>query len=121
VHRFLSQHIQQALDSHAALPDYMGVNHGGLNVTMAEQFLYGPDVVTCFEKMGGEPVAEGVRADGLGQPGLAGGGPYGFLQGGFVDSHDDLVLLEIDILIWDKLGNLLFSNVLGVFFYRGTG
>ena len=41
----------------------MGVDHGGLDILVPEQFLDGADVVAILEKMGGEGMAEGVRGD----------------------------------------------------------
>ena len=62
----------------------MGVDHSGLHVLVAEQLLYGADVVAGLEQVRGEAMAEGVGADGLGETGFAAGGPHGFLQRGFM-------------------------------------
>ena len=43
----------------------MGVDHGGFDVLVPEEFLDGADVVAVLEKLGGEGVAEGVRGDGF--------------------------------------------------------
>ncbi len=53
----------------------MGVNHGGGDVTMAEQFLNGANIVAAFEKMGGEAMAKGMATGGLSE---AGGGDRAF-------------------------------------------
>jgi hypothetical protein len=45
----------------------MGIDLGGLEVTMAEEFLDSADVVAGFEEMGGEAVAKGVARSGLGE------------------------------------------------------
>ena len=47
---------------------------------MAEQLLDRADVVTGFEQVGGETVAEGVAARRLGDPGLADRAADGLLQ-----------------------------------------
>ena len=41
----------------------MGVDHGGFDVFVAEEFLDGSDVVAVLEEVGGEGVAEGVGGD----------------------------------------------------------
>ena len=38
----------------------VGVDHGGLHVRVAEEFLHSPDVVTVLQQVSGEGVAEGV-------------------------------------------------------------
>ena len=42
---------------------YVGVDHGGLEIHVPQEFLYGPDVVTVFKQMRGKAVHECV--DGL--------------------------------------------------------
>lgn len=44
----------------------MRVDFGSAHAGMAEHLLYGKQVGTAFQKMGGEAVPEGVRADDLG-------------------------------------------------------
>ena len=51
----------------------MGVDHGGADVFVPQQFLDGADVVAIFEQMGGEAVAEGMAGDALVEPGQASG------------------------------------------------
>jgi len=46
----------------AALED-VGVGHGGFDIFVPEQFLYGADVVSILEEMCGEGVSEGVGCD----------------------------------------------------------
>ena len=41
----------------------VGVDHGGFDVFVPEEFLYGSYVITGFEKVGGEAMAEGMWAD----------------------------------------------------------
>jgi hypothetical protein len=38
----------------------VAVDHGRRHLTVAEEFVDGPDVVTAFQAMGGEGMAEGV-------------------------------------------------------------
>lgn len=38
----------------------MGVDHGGFDIFVAEEFLDGANVVARFKEVGGETVAEGV-------------------------------------------------------------
>lgn len=45
------QGIDGAPDAPPAPVQNMGVDHGGLDVFMTEQLLYGPDIVTCFEQV----------------------------------------------------------------------
>ncbi len=40
----------------------MGVNHGGFEVFVAEEFLDGADVVAVLEEVGGEGMAEYVAS-----------------------------------------------------------
>jgi hypothetical protein len=35
----------------------MGIDHGGLHVSMPEQFLHGPNIVAGFQQLRGERVA----------------------------------------------------------------
>lgn len=51
----------------AALED-MGVEHRGVHVLVAEEFLDGADVVASRQEVGGEGVAEGVGVTRLGMP-----------------------------------------------------
>jgi hypothetical protein len=47
------QGIDGAPDAPSAPVQNMGVDHGGLDVFMTEQLLYGPDIVTCIEQVRG--------------------------------------------------------------------
>jgi hypothetical protein len=40
----------------------MGVDRGGLHVAVTQQFLHRPNVRAAFQQMGGERVAQGMRA-----------------------------------------------------------
>jgi hypothetical protein len=37
------------------------VDHGRSDVTMAQQFLHRPNIVSCFEQMGGKTMSESMR------------------------------------------------------------
>ena len=39
----------------------MGVDHGGGDIGVTEQFLYGPDIIAVFQQMGGKTMAEDMR------------------------------------------------------------
>ena len=62
----LSQSIQRTLHSIGAPLEHMGVDHGGADIGVAEQFLYGADVVACLEQVRGETMAKRVAANFLG-------------------------------------------------------
>jgi len=40
----------------------MGVNHGGFDIFVAQQFLDGADVVAVLQEMSGKTMAEGVAS-----------------------------------------------------------
>ena len=40
----------------------MGIDHGGLYVAVAEEFLDGADIVTLFQQMSGEAVPDALGA-----------------------------------------------------------
>ena len=48
----------------------MGINHGGADIGMAQQFLNGSDIAAAFEQMGRETVSEGMDGHPLGDLGL---------------------------------------------------
>jgi len=52
-------------DGEAAALEDMGVDHGGFDVFVAEEFLDGADVVIVLQEMGGEGVTEGVGGNAL--------------------------------------------------------
>lgn len=43
----------------------MDIDHGGADITVAEQFLDGADVITTFEQMGGKGMAQGMGRGGF--------------------------------------------------------
>ncbi len=51
----------------------MGVNHGGFDIFVAQQFLDGADVVAILQEVGGEAVTKGVATDPLRDPGFLDG------------------------------------------------
>lgn len=62
----------------------MGIDHGGTDVLMSEEFLDGANVVAFFEEVGRERMAEGMAAAVLGNAGLADRVCNGALEGAFV-------------------------------------
>jgi hypothetical protein len=48
--------INRAVNSSLAPVQHMGVEHRRAHITMPEQLLNGPNVITVFEQMGGERV-----------------------------------------------------------------
>ena len=73
--------VEGAADGAGAASEDVGVDHGGADIGVAEEFLDGADVVAVFEQVGGEGVPEGVAVDALGDFGAAGGFGDGFLEG----------------------------------------
>ncbi len=57
------EEIGRALDAAASFVQNVRVDHRRPNVLVAQQFLYGPDVVASFDQVGGEAVPEGVGRD----------------------------------------------------------
>ena len=60
----------------------MGVDHGGFDIFVAEEFLDGADVVAVLEEVGGEGVAKGMRGDVFVDAGFLGGIFDGALESG---------------------------------------
>jgi hypothetical protein len=54
----------------------MGVNHGGGNVFVSEEFLNGANIVTAFKEVGGKAMSKRMAAGGLGKA----SGANGFLD-----------------------------------------
>uniref|UniRef100_A4XWW2 Uncharacterized protein n=1 Tax=Ectopseudomonas mendocina (strain ymp) TaxID=399739 RepID=A4XWW2_ECTM1 len=66
--------IQRAEHRQAAAVEHMGVDHGGLHVSMAEQLLHSADVLSRLQQVGGKTVTQGMRGyllDDAGPPGGA--------------------------------------------------
>jgi len=64
---------------------HVGVDHGRLDVLVAQQLLDGADVVMVFQQMGGEGVPEGVAGHALFQAGGTCRLADGALQAAFVE------------------------------------
>ena len=60
--------IERAADAEAGFVEDVGVDLGGGEVGVAEEFLDGAEIVVVFEEVGGEAVAEGVRVAGFVRP-----------------------------------------------------
>ena len=63
--------IQGAADGEATSIEDVGVDHGCLDVFVAEEFLDCPDVITGLEQVGGEGMTEGMTSDVFVDTGLA--------------------------------------------------
>ena len=63
----------------------VGVDHGGFDVFMPEEFLNGSYIVSALEEVGCEGVAESVRGDALANIGDLLGFANGTLECGFVN------------------------------------
>ena len=57
--------VERAADGQAAALQDVGVDHGGLDVLVAEELLDRADVVVVLQQVGGEGVAEGVAGHAL--------------------------------------------------------
>lgn len=53
--------VQGTFDREPAPLENVGIDHGGFDVFVSEEFLNGTNVIAILEKMGREGVAEGVR------------------------------------------------------------
>lgn len=95
--------VQRAFDCHSAALEDVGVDHGGFDVFVPEEFLDGADVVAVLEEVGGEGVAEGVGGDGFLDAGFLGGGADGFLEEAGVEvvaADPSSVLPKFNFRIW---------------------
>ena len=61
----LSGKVRRAPDAPSALVQDMGIDHGGVDVAVAQQFLDRPDIVPFFQEMGSERMPEGMAGDPL--------------------------------------------------------
>ena len=91
LNRTVSREVERAPDAEGTGLEDVGIDHGGADVLVAEEGLDGADVVTGFEEMGGEAMAEGVATGVLEDAGGMDGPLDGLLEGGFGDvmSADD--------------------------------
>lgn len=76
--------IKRAADCVGAAVQHMGVNLGGLDIFVAEQFLHCADVVARLEEVGGKAVAQRVGRDRFVQAGLARSSAHRALDDTFV-------------------------------------
>ena len=63
----------------------MGVDHRRADIPVSQELLDRPDVIAVFEEMGGEGMAQGVRAGGLGDASLEPRLFHGPLQNRFME------------------------------------
>jgi hypothetical protein len=63
----------------------VGIDHGGANILVAEQFLDGADIIAILQKMGGERVSEGVATDAFAKSRFLGALFHSALEGGFIE------------------------------------
>jgi len=78
----MGRRIEWAANGETAALQHVGVDHGGLDVFVAEQFLDRANVIAVFEEVGGEGVAERMAADAFGDPEPAGCAGDGALEPG---------------------------------------
>jgi hypothetical protein len=82
--------IERATHGERSLVEDVGVDHGRLDILMAQQFLYGANVVAGFEQVGSKGVAKGMRCDMLVDLSGVRGAAHGALQDrliGMVAAH----------------------------------
>ena len=75
----------------------MRIDHGCADVLMSEEFLDGTDIVSLFEEVGSERVAEGMAAAVLGDAGLADGIRDGTLEGAIIGMMSVFSLGRVDL------------------------
>ena len=80
-----SQDVHGTANSRGAAVQDMSVDHGGLDVAVAEEFLDGADIVAVFEQVGGKGMAERVAASALRESGFKHSLVDCFLEKGFVE------------------------------------
>jgi hypothetical protein len=57
--------IERAFHRYAWPVEHMGIDHRRRDVFVAEKFLNGPDVIVCFEEVGGKSVTKAMDTDGF--------------------------------------------------------
>src|SRR3954471_11525386 len=82
--------IERACYAQAGFLEDVGVDLGGGDVGVAEEFLDGADVVAGLEEMGGEGMAEGVATDWFGNLAELDGVADGALEDEFVEMRASL-------------------------------
>jgi hypothetical protein len=76
--------IQGTADGQATALENVSVDHGSFDAFVAQQFLDSANIVTGFEQVGSEAVAQGVRSDRLDQAHPPGRLPDRCAQAAFV-------------------------------------
>ena len=61
--------VQWTANSSSAFVQNMGINHGGADIFVAQQFLHRSDIISICKQMGGEAVAKRMAGDGFIDPG----------------------------------------------------
>jgi len=61
--------VERTADRQAAAIQNVGIDHGGLDILVAEEFLNGSDIVPGFEQVRGKAMPECVTTRGLGEAG----------------------------------------------------
>jgi hypothetical protein len=56
----LPSHIERTADAFATPLQHMGIDHGGADILVPQQFLHGANVITCFEQMSHKAMAQRV-------------------------------------------------------------
>ena len=72
--------IQGTADGKGAGVHNVGVDHGGGDIFVAQEFLHGANVVACFKQVGGEGVTKDVGGDAFGYVCALRGIPHCFLH-----------------------------------------
>ena len=60
-----STSIQRTANSATSFIQNMGINHGGFDILMAQEFLNGTDIVVILQKLGGKAMAKSMTTDSL--------------------------------------------------------
>lgn len=83
--------VERAADAERPGLEDMGIDHGGADIVVPEEFLDGPDIGAGLEEVGGETVPEGMATGGLEDAGVADRDADGALKGalGGVVASDD--------------------------------
>jgi hypothetical protein len=116
--------IERTADAQSSAVEDVGIDHGGIDVGMAEKFLDGADIVTGFQQMGGEGMAQGVAADGFLDASLAGGATDLLLQAGFVHvvaAEDAAARIPRQSIRRENVLPLPLERGAGVFPFQGVG
>jgi len=73
------QQVGRAPDTCAATIEYVGIDHGGPDILVPEEFLNGADIVSRLQKVRGKRVAKGMACRPLPESRLSDGDPHGLL------------------------------------------